>query len=84
MLKGWKRWAAAIISVAILGSLLAAIIICCVQGARLLLRGLPFVALTIQNLRERFGRRDYQKVETEEDICLDIRGREDFRYREIA
>ncbi|KAE9973182.1 hypothetical protein EG328_004524 [Venturia inaequalis] len=61
MLKGWKRWAAAIISVVLLGSLLAAMI-----------------------LGQRFGRRGYQKVESEEDIRLDVRGGEDSRYRELA
>lgn len=84
MLEGWKRWAAAIIAIFLLSIFLAAMVLCFLRGARQLSRVLPFIPPAVRKLKQRFGRRGYQKVQTEEDIRLEFRGREDSRYQGLA
>lgn len=88
MLKGWKRWSVAIISIVVLGAFLAALIYGCVRGSRLITRlAIPLIGPVMRKLQQKFGKRGYQKVGTEEeDIPFqDLeRRRGDSGYQELA
>ncbi|QDS76337.1 hypothetical protein FKW77_002752 [Venturia effusa] len=75
MLEGWKRWAAAIIAIVLLGAILAAIVLGIVWVVRLVRRGIVST------------RGEYQMVGTEEEIPMTSsvsRTGEDPRYGELA
>lgn len=87
MLKGWKRWAVAIISIVVLGVFLAALIYGCIWGSRLITRlAIPLIGPVMRKLQQKFGGGGYQKVETEEDIPFQNleRRRGDPDYQESA